>query len=106
MTEASLGQQNNVDPRVGLRRVMCAKRIAGSGNEIRILYVFHCVVDSMSDLNINMAQLGIAKFFKKTCGSGVSVGDSHACTPAKKPRKSPTEKQGCEYKMTTAKIEA
>ena len=45
-------------------------------------------------------------FFKKTCGSDVSVGDSHACTPAKKPRKSPPEKQGCEYKMTTAKIEA
>ena len=103
MTEASLGQQNNVDPRVGLRRVICAKRIAGSGNEIRILYF---IVLSMLDLNINMAQLGIAKCFKKTCGRGISVGDSHACTPAKKPRKSPTEKQGCEYKMTTAKIEA
>ena len=60
----------------------------------------------MSDLNINMAQLGIAKFFKKTCGSGISVGDSQACTPAKKRRKSPPEKQGCEYKMTPAKIEA
>ena len=59
----------------------------------------------MSDLNINMEQLGIAKFSKKTCGSDVSVGDAQACTPAKKPRKSPPEK-GSEYKMTTAKIEA
>ena len=47
------------------------------------------IVLSMSDLNINMAQLGIAKVFKNICGSDVLVGDSQACTPAKKPRKSP-----------------
>ena len=34
------------------------------------------------------------------------MGDSQASgTPAKKPRKSPTGKQGSEYKMTTARIE-
>ena len=55
----------------------------------RYVFCTYFIVLSMSDLNINMAQLGIAKFFKKTCGSGVSVGDSQACTPAKKPRKSP-----------------
>ena len=72
----------------------------------RYVFCTYFIVFSMSDLNINMAQLGIAKCFKKTCGRGISVGDSQACTPAKKPRKSPPEKQGCEYKMTTAKIEA
>ena len=52
-------------------------------------YVFctYFFVLSMSDLNINMARY--CKIFKKTCGSDVSVGDSQACTPAKKPRKSP-----------------
>ena len=47
------------------------------------------IVLSISDLNINMAELGIAKVFKNICGSDVLVGDSQACTPAKKPRKSP-----------------
>ncbi|CAB3986303.1 Hypothetical predicted protein [Paramuricea clavata] len=51
-----------------------------------------------------MAQLGIARFFKKTSRDDASVGDPRACTPAKKPRKSPPEK-GSEYKMTTTKIE-
>ena len=72
----------------------------------RYVFCTYFMVLSMSDLNINMEQLGIAKFSKKTCGSDVSVGDAQACTPAKKPRKSPPEKQGSEYKMTTAKIEA
>ena len=56
------------------------------------------IVLSMSDLDINMAQLGIAKFFKITCGSDVSVGDSQACTSAKKPRKSPPLKNPVFFK--------
>ena len=68
----------------------------------RYVFCTYFIVLSLSDLNINMAQLGIAKCFKKN----VSVGDSQACVPAKKPRKSPPEKQGSEYKIITAKIEA